>query len=83
MNQQVIVAYLMLKEISACTIHKDLIVILGSDVMTYSTIVCYLHDIHTSPSSLGILSIEVQKGLDDSNQIILFTLKENPFVSVH
>jgi hypothetical protein len=82
MDQRVIVAYLALKRLSARAIHYDLITTLGLDTVTYSTVARYLHNAYCSSSSLGTASIEVQRGLDDSDQAIMSALEENPFASV-
>jgi hypothetical protein len=82
MDQRTIVAYLALKRLSAHAIHKDLMATLRRDAMAYSTIAHYLHEAHCSHSSQRTTSIEVSKALDDSNEVILSSLDENPFASV-
>jgi hypothetical protein len=82
MDQRTIVAYLALKAFSARAIHEDLMATLGRDAMAYSTVVRYLHDAHYSPSSQRTASVEASRALDDSDEAILSSLDENPFVSV-
>jgi hypothetical protein len=82
MDQRTIVAYLALKELSARSIHQDLVAALGGDAMAYSTVTRYIHDAHCSPSSQTAAPIAVPSGLDDSDEAIVSALDENPFASV-
>jgi ABC-type dipeptide/oligopeptide/nickel transport system ATPase subunit len=82
MDQRTIVADLALKELSARSIHQDLVATLGGGAMAYSTVARYIHDAHCSPSSQTAAPIAVPSSLDDSDEAILSVLDENPFVSV-
>jgi histone-lysine N-methyltransferase SETMAR len=82
MDQRTIVAYLVLKGLSARSIHQDLVARSWGDAMAYSTVARYIHDAHCSPSSQTAAPIAVPSGLDDSDEAILSVLDENPFASV-
>jgi hypothetical protein len=75
----VIIAYLSLKGLFAHAIHEELRTTIGLDTVVYSTIIHYLDNAYCSPSITEAISIEVQKGLDDSDLAILSTFDKNSF----
>jgi hypothetical protein len=82
MDQRVIVAYLSLKRFSTRVIHEDLKATIGPDALVYSTVTRYLHDAYCSSLIAEATSIEIQRGLDDSDRSISFALEKNLFASV-
>jgi hypothetical protein len=82
MTQRPIVAYLSLKRISTREVHDDIVVTLGPDAMSYSSVTRYLREAQFSPSKPEFHTADVQRDLDDSDQAILATLEDSPFTSV-
>jgi hypothetical protein len=82
MTQRPIVAYLSLKEMSAREIHNDIVATLGPDAVSYSSVPRYLHEARLPPSKPEPHPSDVQRDLDDSDQVILAALEDRPFASV-
>jgi hypothetical protein len=82
MDQQMIVAYLDLKQISARAIHTDLVATLGSNAVAYSSVTRYLREARCLPSREEAPPVEIGREVDDADRDILFALGENPFASV-
>jgi hypothetical protein len=82
MTQRPIVADLSLKGMSAREIHDDTVATLGFDAVSCSSIVCCLGEAQFPPSKPEPHPADVQTYLDDSDQVILVALEDNPFASV-
>jgi hypothetical protein len=82
MTQRPIVAYISLKWMSACEIHDDIVAILGPDAVSYSSVTRYFCEARFPPSKPESRPADVQRDLDDSDQMILTALEENSFASV-
>jgi hypothetical protein len=82
MTQRPIVAYSSLKWISAREIHDDIVAILGPDVVSYSSVTRSLRDAQFPPSKPELHLADVQRDLDDLDQVILAALEDSPFTSV-
>jgi hypothetical protein len=82
MTQRPIVDYLSLKGMSAREIHDDIIVTLGPDAVSYSSVTRYLREARFPPSKPEPHPADVQRDLDDSDQAILAALEDGPFASV-
>jgi hypothetical protein len=82
MTQRPIVAYLSLKGMSTREIHDDIVATLGPDAVLYSSVTRYLREARFPPSKPEPHPIDVQRDLDDSDQVILAALEDNPFASV-
>jgi hypothetical protein len=63
-------------------IHDDIVVTLGPDAVSYSSVTRYLREARFSPSKSEPHPADVQKDLDDSDQVILTTLEDSVFASV-
>jgi hypothetical protein len=70
MTQRPIVAYLSLKRMSAREIHDAIVVTLGLDAVSYSSVTNYLHGAQFPPSKPEPHPVDVQRDLDDSDQAI-------------
>jgi hypothetical protein len=77
MDQKSIVLYLHLKEMSAQTIHDDLVATLGYKTLGYSKIMKYLHRARFDPAKNPPDSDASSPDLDDSDKVILAALDEN------
>jgi hypothetical protein len=87
MMHRPIVAYFSLKRISAREIHEDIVVTIGPDAVSYSSVqfssvTRYLGEARSPPSKPETLPADVQRDLDDSDQTILAALEDRPFASV-
>jgi hypothetical protein len=82
MTQRPIVAYLSLKGMSAREIHDDIVISLGPDAVSYSSVARYLCEARFPPSKLEPHPADLQRDLDDSDQAILAALEDSPFASV-
>jgi hypothetical protein len=82
MDQKSIVLYLHLNEMSAQTIHDDLVAALEYKAPAYSTVTKYLRPARFDPAKSPRNSDASSAHLDDSDKPILATLGENPFLSV-
>jgi hypothetical protein len=82
MTQRPIVAYLSLKRMSSRKIHDDIVASLGPDAVSYSSVARYLREAQFPHSKPESHPVDVQRDLDDSDQIILASLEDSPFASV-
>jgi hypothetical protein len=89
MTQRPIVAYLSLKGMSAREIHDDVEVTLGPDPVSYSSATSYplpatfaRHDLLHPHSKPEPHLVDVQRDVDDLDQVILTALEGSPFASV-
>jgi hypothetical protein len=82
MTQCPIVVYLSLKGISAREIHDEIVATLGPDAVSYSSVARYLRDARFPPLKPEPYPVDVQRDLDDSDQVILATLEDSLFASV-
>jgi transposase len=81
MTQRPIWDYLSLKGMSAREIHDDIVSTLGPDAVSYSSVTRYLREARFPTSKPEPHPANVQRDLDDSDQVILATLEDNLFVS--
>jgi hypothetical protein len=63
-------------------IHDDIVAALGPDAVPYSSVTRYLREARFPPSKPDPHPADVQKYLDDSDQIILAALEDSLFASV-
>jgi hypothetical protein len=63
-------------------IHDDIVAALAHDAVSYSSVTRYLHEARFSPSKSEPHPADVQRDLDDSDQVILAALEDGPFASV-
>jgi hypothetical protein len=82
MAQRPIVAYLSLKGMSAREIHDDIVATFGPDAVSYSSVTHHVCEAQFPLSKPEPHPADVQRDLDDSGQVILTALKDNPFASV-
>jgi hypothetical protein len=82
MTQCPIVADLSLKKMSAREIHDDIVVTLGSNAVSPSSVTRYPREARFPPSKPELHPADVQRDLDDSDQAILAALEDSPFASV-
>jgi hypothetical protein len=82
MTQRPIVTYLSLQRMSVREIHDNIVVTLGLNAVSYSSVTRYLREARFSPSKPEPHPADVQRDLDDSDQAILATLEDSPFASV-
>jgi hypothetical protein len=82
MTQRPIAAYLSLKGMSAREIHNNIVATLGPDTVSYSSVTHYLREAQFLPSKPEPHPADVQRDLDDSDQVVLAALEDRPFASV-
>jgi hypothetical protein len=82
MTQRPIGAYLSLKWMLAPEIHDDIVATLGPNAVLYSSVTRYLRETRFPPSRPEPHPADVQRDLDDSDQVTLAALEESPFASV-
>jgi hypothetical protein len=86
MTQRPIVTYLSLKGMLAHEIHDDIVVTLGPDAVSYSSVTRCLRETRFPPSKPRPephpAEVQRDRDLDDSDQAILAALEDNPFASV-
>jgi hypothetical protein len=86
MMQRPIVAYLSLKGMSAREIHGDIVATHGLDAVLYNSVqlpaIFAMHDFLLPPSKPEPHPADVQRDLDDSDQVILVALEDSTFASV-
>jgi hypothetical protein len=82
MTQHPIVAYLSLKGMSACEIHDNIIAALGPDAVSYSSVARCLRKAQFPHSKPEPHPADVQRDLDDSDQVILTAFEDRRFASV-
>jgi hypothetical protein len=82
MGLRVIVTDLDRKRLAARPIHNDIVARLGPNVMGYSTVTPYPREAKFPLSTEVSSDVDDRKPIDDPNEAILFTLKENPFSSI-
>jgi hypothetical protein len=82
MTQRPIIAYLSLKWMSAREIHDDIVVTFGPNAVSYSLVTHYLRKARFPPSKPKSHPTDVQRDLDDSDQVILAALENGPFALV-
>jgi hypothetical protein len=66
----------------ACEIHDDIVVTLGPDAVSDSSVTRYLCEARFPPSKPEPYLADVQRDLDNSDQGILAALKDSPFAWV-
>jgi hypothetical protein len=81
-TQRPIVACLSLKGMSVHEIHDDIVATLGPDAASYSSVTGSLREAQFPPSKPERHPADVQRDLDDSDQVILAGLEDGPFTSV-
>jgi hypothetical protein len=81
-EQRLIVLYLARKRLSPFAIHDNLVTTLGTDAVSYSSVICYLRDPVFSSSNQPTPLPEPEAQLDNCDHSILLTLVERPFTSV-
>jgi hypothetical protein len=82
MTQRPVVAYLSLKGMSVPEIHDDIVVTLGPDAVSYSSVARHFCEARFPPSKPEPHPSDVQRDLDDSDQAILAALEDSPFALV-
>jgi hypothetical protein len=68
-----------LKWMSARELHDDILATLGPDVVSYSSVTRCLRETRFPPSKPEPHPADVQRDLDDSNQVNLAILEDSPF----
>jgi hypothetical protein len=76
MDQRSIVLYLHLKELSAHTIHDDLVAALGPKAVAYSRVTRYLREAKLGTAEVTLSPEQSSPHLDDSDRAILAVLEE-------
>jgi hypothetical protein len=82
MMQHPIVAYVSLKVMLAREIHEVIVATLWPDAVPYSSVTRYLREARFPPSKPEPHPADVQKDLDDSDQVRQAALEDSPFTSV-
>jgi hypothetical protein len=82
MTQRPIGACSSLKGLSTRENHDDIVATLGPDAVSFSSVTRYLREAPFPPSKPEPYPADVQRGLNDSDQVILPALDDNPFASV-
>jgi hypothetical protein len=82
MAQRPIVTCLSLKGMSAREIHDDIVAALGPDAVLYISVTRYLREARVPPSKPESHPADVQRDLDDLDQVIVAALEDSPFASV-
>jgi hypothetical protein len=82
MTQRPIVAYLLLKGMSAREVHDDIVATLGPDAVSYSSVTRYIDEAQFPPSKPEPHQADVQRDLDDSDQAILAAPEDSPLALV-
>jgi hypothetical protein len=82
MTQRPTVTYLSFKSTSVHEIHDDFVVTLWPDTVSYSSVTRYLCEAWFTPSKPEPHPANVQRDLDDSDQVILAAFEDSPFASV-
>jgi hypothetical protein len=67
---------------SAREIHDDIVATLGPDTVSYSSVTRCLREARFPSSKPEPHPADVQRDLDDSDQVIIAALEDNPFASV-
>jgi hypothetical protein len=80
MGQRVIVLYIDRKELSAIALHYDIVVALGSEPVSYSSVASYLCEAIFASSNCPANIREAELQFEDCDQAIL--LSEQPFASI-
>jgi hypothetical protein len=82
MTRRPIVAYLSLKVMSAREIHDDIVATLGPDAVSYSSVTHYFREARFPLLKPELYPTDVQRDLDDSDQVISAVLEHSPFGSL-
>jgi hypothetical protein len=82
MEQQSIIFYLARKRLSPLAIHDNFVTTLGTDAVSYSSVIRYLRDPIFSSSNPPTTLPEPEVRLDDCDHSILLTLVERQFTLV-
>jgi hypothetical protein len=82
MDQRSIVLYPAGKELSAITIHHDLVATLGPKAVSYSSLTRYLREAIFVSSNSPVNISEAEPRFDDCDQALLPALAEQPSVSI-
>jgi hypothetical protein len=82
MDQQLIVMYPGLKGLNAIDIHNDLLATLKGEAKSYRTLMYYLHEPSFSSPKTPHPSESPAPILNESDEVILLALSEEPFASV-
>jgi hypothetical protein len=82
MTQRPIVVYLSLKGMSAREIHDDIVATVGPGAGSCSLVTRYLREARFPPSKPEPHPANVQRDLDDSDQVILAAFEDSPLISV-
>jgi hypothetical protein len=83
MDQQLTVLYLSTKKLSAVANYDDLVATLGAEAVSHPPVTRYLRKaIFASSNPLDPLP-PPEHQLDDSDQVILLALADQPFASIH
>jgi hypothetical protein len=81
-SQQMTIADLALKRLSARAIHDDLTATLERDAVACSSVTRYLGEGHPLPSSQDTPEADVHRRIDDADSAVLSPLDENRFAFV-
>jgi hypothetical protein len=82
MKQRPIVTHLSLKEMSAREIHDNIVATLESDAASYSSVTRYPREAGFPPLKPEPHPADVERDLDDSDQVTLAALENSLFDSV-
>jgi hypothetical protein len=82
MTQRPIVAYLLLKVMSAREIHDNIVATFASDALSCNSVTRYLREARFPPPKPEPDPSDLQRDLDDSDQVIVAALEDSPFTSV-
>jgi hypothetical protein len=82
-DQRSIVLYLTRKGLSAIAIHDDLVATLGAEAVSYPSVTRYLHEAIFVSSNQPDPLPPPEHQLDDSDQVILLALADQPFTTIH
>jgi hypothetical protein len=82
MDRQSIVLYLSRKGLSAVAIHDDLVATLGAKAVSYPSVTRYLHEVIFASSNPPDPLPPPEHQLDDSDQVILLALANQPLASI-
>jgi hypothetical protein len=82
MDQQSIVIYFSRKGLSAAAIHDDLVATLGAEAVSYPSVTRYLREAIFALSNPPDPLPAPEHQLDDSDQVFLLALADQPFASI-
>jgi hypothetical protein len=82
MDRRSVVLYFRLKQLSARTIHEDLVATLGAHPTAYSSVTRHLRETRYSASTDAASLINISMEMHDTDSAVLTALDETPFASI-